>query len=225
MDFDNPAGRLGPSVFPERYEHPLDYEDDGTGAGSDFYVWDIILPDSPGSAHNTPSPMSVQAPGIDTGTSLASRLNWTVLAETDHQQVEIKVGESVISVDREIAELSLIELLSMARVECATSCVGTENTWGYIMFIGADSAERFLQIWQRYLVPLGYPMPELEFTARDADWREDIGAEYPFPLAVGVDEEGLTFTAVWRDHRENVIAILPNLAWALRRHLRGSSEA
>ena len=76
MDFNKPAGRLGPPVFPERYEHPLDYEDDETGAGSDFFVWDIILPDSPGSAHNVPNPMSVQAPGIETGLSLAARLHW-----------------------------------------------------------------------------------------------------------------------------------------------------
>ena len=76
MDFQKPAGRLGPLVFPERYGYPLDYEDDETGAGSDFFVWDIILPDSPGSAHNVPNPMSVQGPGIDTGTSLAARLNW-----------------------------------------------------------------------------------------------------------------------------------------------------
>ncbi len=76
MDFNKPAGRLGPRVFPERYEHPLDYEDDETGAGSDFYIWDNILPDSPGCAHNVSNPMSVQAPGIDTGTSLATRLHW-----------------------------------------------------------------------------------------------------------------------------------------------------
>ena len=78
MDFNKPAGRLGPHVFPERYEHPLDYEDDETGAGSDFYIWDNILPDSPGSAHSVPNPMSVQAPGIDTSVSLASRLHWAV---------------------------------------------------------------------------------------------------------------------------------------------------
>ena len=168
--------------------------------------------------------MTVHAPGIGLGTSLAAKLNWTVRGETDHQQVEINVGESVISVDREMA--ALVQLLNSAGIATATSCIGTAETWGYVMFIGADSAQRFAQIWHRYLVPLGYPIPELDFTARDRAWRSEIGSAsaYPFAQAVPVDEEGLTFTARWREHREDMIEILPKLAWALRCHLRESAE-
>jgi hypothetical protein len=66
-------------------------------------------------------------------------------------------------------------------------------------------------------------MPELEFTARDEEWWADIAA-YPLPRAAPVDEEGLTFTARWREHRDDMIEILPKLEWALRRHLRESAE-
>ena len=50
--------------------------EDETGAGSDFFVWDNILPESAGQAHNVPSPMSIQAPGIDTSITLVSKLHW-----------------------------------------------------------------------------------------------------------------------------------------------------
>jgi hypothetical protein len=123
-----------------------------------------------------------------------------------------------------MADLQIFELFDAALIACATSCIGTAETWGYVMFIGADSAERFLQIWQRCLVPLGYSLRELDFTARDAEWRAEIGAGFPFLHALPVNEEDLTFTARWRKHRENMIEILPKLAWALRRHLRRSAE-
>jgi hypothetical protein len=164
--------------------------------------------------------MSIIGPGTAMS-SLASLLHWRVRGETNHQQVEVRIGESVISVDRGMAEVVL--LLDKAEIVTATSCIGTAETWGYVMFIGADSAERFLRIWQRYLVPLRHPMPELDFTARDEEWWADIAA-YPLPRAAPVDEEGLTFTARWREHRDDMIEILPKLEWALRRHLRESAE-
>ncbi len=74
MDFNKPPRTLAP-VFPDE---PLDLgiDDEDSGAGSDFFVWDNILPESAGQAHDTPSPMSVVGPGIDTGTSLAAQLHW-----------------------------------------------------------------------------------------------------------------------------------------------------
>jgi hypothetical protein len=166
--------------------------------------------------------MSVQAPGIDLGTSLAAQLHWNILAETDHEQVEIKIGESVVSVDREMA--TLVKLLNEAGIATGTSCVGKGRSSAYVMYLGTDSAELFSGVWQRYLVPLGYPMPELEFTARDEGWRLEIGSEYPFPQPVPVDSLGLTFTSVWRCYPEDMIEILPKLGWALRCQLRESAE-
>jgi hypothetical protein len=219
MDFDKPPHAVSPMPASE----PLGpADDDETGPGSDFFVWRNTIGPADSTAPSCPNPMTVQAPGIDTGTSLAAQLNWRVLGKADHQQVEIKVGESVISVDPEMA--ALVQLLNKAGIATATSCVGSIRTSAYIMLLGTNSAERFLQIWHRYLVPLGHPMPELEFTARDEEWRVEIGSEFPFPQAVPVDSAGLTSTCVWREHREDMIEILPKLLWALRRHLGEFAE-
>ena len=223
VDFSKPVTAPGTRAYPPDVELP-GVEDDETGAGSDFWVWDCVLPDSAGQTHNVPTPMDITNPGLAIGTSLAAQLHWRVRGETDHQQVEIKVGESRISVDRLWADSEVLQLLDKSQIYTATSCIGTDETWAYAMLIGVDSAQRFLQIWQRYLMPLGYPMPELGFTARDEGWRVEIGSEFPFTQTVPVDEEGLTFTALWREHRENMIEILPKLAGALRWHLRGSAE-
>jgi hypothetical protein len=221
MDFSKPIRSPGTRARPPPLDIPGGEDADGA-AGSDFWVWKNILPESPGKANNVSNPMSVVGPGVGAGTSLASKLHWRARGETDHQQVEIKVGESVVSVDREMAPL--IQLLNSAGIPTATSCIGTAETWGYIMLIGVDSMQRFLRVWQRYLVPLGHPMPVLEFTARDECWRADIHADYPFPRPVPADEEDLTYTAQWMDHAENVRELVPHLAWALRRHLRESAE-
>jgi hypothetical protein len=74
MDFNKPIKAPGTRTRPPRLDIPgVDDADSGAGA---FWVWDNILPESPGSAKNTPNPMTVQAPGIDTSTSLASKLCW-----------------------------------------------------------------------------------------------------------------------------------------------------
>jgi hypothetical protein len=223
VDFSKPVKAPGTRACPPDIELPR-VGDEDTGAGSDFFVWKNVLPDSPGKAHNVSSPMDITNPAIGTGVSLAARLHWTVFGETDHKQVEIKIGESEIRVDREMAVL--VKLLNeTAKIATATSCSGSITTSAYIMFVGVGSALRFLRIWQRYLVPLGHPVPELEFTARDEEWRVEIGSEFPFPQAVPVDDAGLTYSAVWREHREDMIEIMPKLAWALRCHLGESAEA
>jgi hypothetical protein len=222
VDFSKPVKAPGTRACPPDIELPG--VEDESDAGSDFYVWDNVLPESAVQAYNVPSPMDITNPGLATGISLAARLHWTVFGETDHQQVEIKIGESLTSGDLKWADSEVLQLLDKSQIYSATSCIGTDETWGYLMLVGANSAVRFMRIWQRYLVPLGYPMPELDFTARDEEWRVEIGSEYPFPQAVPVDEEGLTFTARWREHREDMIEILPKLAWALRCHLRRSAE-
>ena len=70
MDFSKPLKAPGTRAYPPGIELPG--VEDETGAGSDFFVWDNILPESAGHAHDVPSPMSVQAPGL----SLADRLHW-----------------------------------------------------------------------------------------------------------------------------------------------------
>ena len=71
MDFSKPANAPATRHRPPDYEAPR-LDDNETGPGSDFWVWDSILPESPGKAHDVPSPLSVQAPGL----SLAARLHW-----------------------------------------------------------------------------------------------------------------------------------------------------
>ncbi|MBW2232980.1 MAG: hypothetical protein JRH17_21550, partial [Deltaproteobacteria bacterium] len=54
MEFDWSPRPMEP-MFPDEALVP-GVEDDETGAGSDFFVWDNILPESAGQAHNVPSP-------------------------------------------------------------------------------------------------------------------------------------------------------------------------
>jgi hypothetical protein len=50
------------------------------------------------------------------------------------------------------------------------------------------------------LVPLGHAIPTLDFDARDSEWRDEIGVDYPFPQPVPVDACGLTYTALWKEY-------------------------
>lgn len=75
MDFNKPGKPLPPLPASE----PLGpgVEDDGmTGAGSDFWIWSPTIGPGDASGPSYESPMSVEAPGIDPGPSLAAQLNW-----------------------------------------------------------------------------------------------------------------------------------------------------
>ena len=78
MDFSKPPRAPGTRTRPPNIELPI-VEDDETGPGSEFRIEDNILPESPGRAHDVPSPMSVQAPGL----SLASQLHWRTSMRPD----------------------------------------------------------------------------------------------------------------------------------------------
>jgi hypothetical protein len=79
MDFSKPIKSPGTRTRPPHPDIPGVDDADGF-AGSDFWVWKNILPESAGKAHNVPNPMSVIGPG--TGVSLASRLHWGRVARS-----------------------------------------------------------------------------------------------------------------------------------------------
>ena len=154
--------------------------------------------------------------------SLAASLSWRVAGATDHPQVQIKVGDAVVSLDREMADL--IFLMDRAGIFCATSCTGSQEVWAYVMIVGLGSIVRFIQFWNTYLCPLGYAAPTLDFDGRDSDWRAEVGAEYPFPRSVAVDGAGLSYTGIWREHWDDMVQMRPVVIQALQLYLRASDE-
>ena len=109
MDFDKPPRTVAP-VSPANIRNL----GERTDPSEEMLVWQPTVGPADTTAPTCPNPMTIHAPRIGTGASLAAQLNWRVLAETDHQQVEIKIGESVISVDREMA--ALVQLLNEAGI-------------------------------------------------------------------------------------------------------------
>ena len=72
MDFNKPS--MGP-VTP--MATPKDAAPSGDGAvGSDWMIWDVTIGPGGCTSPTTPSPLTVRAPGIDPGPSLASTLHW-----------------------------------------------------------------------------------------------------------------------------------------------------
>jgi hypothetical protein len=140
--------------------------------------------------------------------------------KADHPQTKIRVGEALVSVDQGMAEL--IVLLNRAGVATVTSCIGSEKVYGFVMIVGFDSVQRFMQIWERYLVPLGHAMPTLDVDARDSEWRAEIGSDYPFAQQVPVDGVGLSYTTIWRNYTDDLALVMPALVWAISRYLGGS---
>ena len=76
VDFSKPSRGLCPPVFPS--EHAVPADDDAASAGSDFWVWDLTIDAADHTRRAASHPMSVQPPGVDTGTSLAAKLNWKI---------------------------------------------------------------------------------------------------------------------------------------------------
>lgn len=75
MDFSKQIRSPGTLTRPPPVDLP-GVDDNGSVPGSEFRIQDNILPPSPGKAHDVANPMTVQAPGIMAGTSLAARLCW-----------------------------------------------------------------------------------------------------------------------------------------------------
>ncbi len=73
MDFNTPRRGLPFPMYPPEQETPSDLDpSDG------MFVWQPVIGPGSGSQPGIPNPMSVQGPGIDTGTSLVAQLNWKV---------------------------------------------------------------------------------------------------------------------------------------------------
>jgi hypothetical protein len=169
----------------------------------------------------TPGPFGNTDPGTGRSlmSSLVTSLNWAI-GQTDHPQIPLRIGDAAVLVDRDMAEL--IDLLNRAHVETVTSCAGSEREFGYVMIAGIASITRFTEFWQQRLVPLGHAIPTLDFDARDSEWRDEIGVDYPFPQPVPVDACGLTYTALWKEYNYDMARIAPAVVAALREHLSAS---
>ena len=124
-------------------------------------------------------------------TLMVSHFDWAV---PDHPQSRVPIREAIVSVDTKIAPM--IFLMNQAGVKTVASCQGDDRQWAYVMIADLPSAVRFLRLWYWHLVPRGYPLPALDLEIRDADWREEVGADFPFPVPVPQDRHGFSFTAV-----------------------------
>jgi len=183
----------------------------------------MTINDDSASHGFTPGPFGNTDPGTGRSlmSSLVTSLNWAT-GQTEHPQIPLRIGDSAVLVDRDMAEL--IDLLNRARISTVTSCLGTEEAYGYVMIVGLSSILRFQQFWENHLVPLGHMQPTLDFDARDAHWRADIGRDYPFAQEIPI-LGGLTHTAVWKEYSDDMPRMTPVICGALRRHLRAADEA
>lgn len=210
MDFSEPVKAPGTRAYPPDLELPG--VEDESDAGSDFYVWDNILPDSPGSAHSVPNPMSVVAPG--TGFSLASKLNWKSVRSNAHTQTWLSYQGRPVAIDINIAPV--IEALWQSGYPTLACCEGdrTDTESAYIMF--AEPIAKQLMGWVQAHEEW---LPE-ELTRRFAIRRQDPDEFFPYmqeryPLLEPIDCSDGLYTIAWRfhrqelfDHREQLVALL-----------------
>jgi len=212
MDFDWSPRPMAP-MFPN--EALVPGIEDETGAGSDFYVWDNVLPESAGQAHNVPSPMSVIGPGIDTSLSLASRLQWRPVSANAHSQTWLYYQGRPVPIDIDIAPL--IEALWQAGYPTLACCEGDDTAIedAYVMF-SKDIGERFMSWAQAHKRSLsGALMRRFEVLLQDDDWENYMSKNLPLLVPVAHDANGRLFTIVWQfhrqdllDHREQLVALL-----------------
>jgi hypothetical protein len=200
-------------MFPR--EAPVPGVEDETGAGSDFYVWDNILPESAGQAHNMPSPMSVIAPGIETSLSLASRLHWRPVRGNAHPQTWLSYQGRSVPIDIDIAPV--IEALWQAGYPTLACCEGddTETESAYIMF--AEPVAKQFMDW----VHAHEQWLPGDLTRRFEIIRQVPDEWYPYmqeryPLIEDVECRGGLYTIVWRFHRQDSLDYREQLVALLR---------
>jgi hypothetical protein len=213
MDFDWPPRPMAP-MFPDEALVP-GIEDDETGAGSDFFVWDTVLPESAGQAHNVPSPMSVIGPGFDTSPSLASRLQWRPVSANAHSQTWLYYQGRPVPIDIDIAPV--IEALWQAGYPTLACCEGddTETESAYIMF--AEPVAKQFMDW----VHAHEQWLPGELTRRFEIIRQVPDEWYPYmqeryPLIEDVECRGGLYTIVWRFHRQDLLDYREQLVALLR---------
>ena len=83
-----------------------------------------------------------------------------------------------------------------------------------------NGGREFAKFWHRRLASLGYEQPVLDHELRDADWRKEIGRDYPSPNRVPVDPDGTNFTLIWKLYREELEKMMADLLDALSRELQ-----
>lgn len=103
---------------------------------------------------------------------------------------------TTISVDRFMAPL--ISMVNQAGIRTVTSCQGDDEQWAYVMFADVPSAQRFMRLWYRQLLPMGYPVPTLNLDLRD-----------------------VSFTTIWKLFHDDLRALMPRLLKALGEEFRG----
>jgi hypothetical protein len=214
MEFDWSPRPMAPMFHDEAFVPGI--EDDETGAGSDFFVWDNVLPESAGQAHNVPSPMSVQAPGIDLGTSLASKLRWRPVSANAHSQTWLYYQGREVPIDTRIAPL-VKELWAVGFVSLAC-CEGHQSDAqsGYLMF--SEPIGKEFMVWaERHKKHLSQALrARFEILLQDGAWHRFMAQNHPLLEPVGFDGEGRLFTVVWRFDREELLDHLPTLIELLR---------
>jgi len=213
MEFDWSPRPMEP-MFPDEALVP-GVEDDETGAGSDFFVWDNILPESAGQAHNVPSPMSVVGPGSGVSISLASRLHWRPVSAKEHSQTWLSYQGRPVPIDIDIAPV--VEALWQAGYPTLACCEGdnSEAESAYIMF--AEAVAKQFMGWVQAHEPW---LPEALTRRFEILWQ--VPDEwYPFmqeryPLLEPVDCKGGLYTIAWRFHRQELLDYREQLVALLR---------
>jgi hypothetical protein len=223
MEFDWSPRPMAP-MFSDEALVPGPGEDDETGAGSDFFVWDNILPESAGQAHNVTNPMSVIGPGIDTSLSLASRLQWRPVSANAHPQTWLSYRGRPVPIDNNIAPL--VEAMWAAGFVTLACCEGnqTDTETGYVMF-SEEIGKRFMewaQVYEEHL-PAAL-MRRFEILLQDDEWRPYMAARYPLLQRVEPDAEGRLFTLSWRFHRQDLLDHRDLLVKLLRAGARHRTE-
>jgi hypothetical protein len=205
-----------PPVRPKKLSRQIDLEDRRELLEPDDGELSPVLPGDGSSRGRAPGPFGIFDPGtgVCCNRSLVEQLSWTV-SLTDHPQKAVKVGDGDVKVDASLAPL--IRRLNAIGCRTITSCEGIGDTVrAYVMFT-ENGGRRFAKFWHQRLAPLGYQQPVLYHELRDADWRIEIGRDYPFPNRIPVDPDGTNFTLTWKLYREEV---MPDLLDALGRELQ-----
>ena len=195
-----------------------------------FEAWDeegrpcvpMTIDDDSPSKGTQPGPFGIFSPdgsrAVPASALMVSHFDWTA---PDHPQSRIPIGKEMVSVDAKIAPM--IFLMNQAGINTATSCQGDDRQRAYVMIADLPSALRFLRFWYWHLVPRGYSLPALDLEIRGADWREEIGADFPFPTRVARDSLGFSYTSVWKLYHEDLEGLMSDFLDALGREIEGQA--
>jgi len=159
--------------------------------------------------------MTVQAPGIDTGTSLASRLHWRSVSANSHAQTWLFYRGRPVPIDTNIAPV--IEALWGAGYPTLSSCQGddTDDESAFVMF-SEPIAKRFMgwvQAREQWL-PEGLTRRFEILRQQPDEWFPYMQERYP--LLEPVDSRDGLYTIAWRFHRQELLDHRDQLVKLLR---------